>query len=176
MHTRPSLIACILLLCGTAAWAQDPAATHSMADLAGLKKLLEELGYTPEMKKTGDTEYLQFELKHSSGETRNHLVGLDPRASTIYLMGGGFSWAPDPKKASNEWFRKLLKYNHSLAPNYIFLNDFDVIGLTTIIGNVDVSAEKLKTKIKDHLTTFDEKLVPLAKELPGAEKNPTDPK
>lgn len=147
--------------------AQDAAAASAKTDLPGLKKLLEELGYAPEAKKAGETEYLQVDLKHSNGETRKHLIGLDPQAATIYILGGGFSWAPDPKKATNEWFRKLLKANHNLAPSYIFLNDIDVFGLTTVIGNVDITSDRLKAKLKDHLANFDEKLVPLVKELPG---------
>ncbi len=149
--------------------AQDAAAPHTTSDLPGLKKLLEELGYAPEVKKAGQTEFIQIELKHSSEEKRKHLIGIDHQAATVYILGGGFSWAPDPKKATNEWSRKLLKTNHNMAPSYIFLNDIDVFGLTTVIGNVDITSDRLKAKLKDHLTNFDEKLVPLVKELPGKE-------
>jgi hypothetical protein len=170
MHARLTLIACIaLFVTCSRVDAQDAVAPHSTTDLPGLKKLLEELGYAPEARKAGETEFLQIDLKHSNDETRKHLIGIDSQAATIYVTGGGFSWVPDPKKASNEWFRKLLKTNHNLSPSYIFLNNIDVFGLTTVIGNVDITTERLKATLKEHLTNFDEKLTPLVKELPGKE-------
>ncbi|MFN0019164.1 MAG: hypothetical protein ACKVP0_12950 [Pirellulaceae bacterium] len=167
MHIRITVLACLAIFFTAAhLGAQDSTAR---TDIAGLKKVLVELGYSPEEKKSGESAYLQIELKHSNEETRKHLVGIDPGADTVYILGGGFSWAPDPKKASNEWFRKLLKHNHKISPSYIFLNDFDVFGLTTVTGNVGINGERLKAKLKQHVTDFDEKLLPLVKELPGKE-------
>jgi len=170
VNTRRFVLACLsLVLVTKASWAQD-AATHTVIDIAGIKKFLGELDYEPVVGKSGDAEYLQIDLKHSNGETRKHLVGIDPQAKTIFILGGGFTSAPDPKKGTSEWYRRLAATNHKIAPNYIFINDFDVFGLTTVIGNVDITAERLKTKLKDHITSFDDNLVPLVKELPPMEK------
>ena len=163
-----------LILCVALARAEDAPASKSRIDIAGLKNLLVELGYEVEELKSGETPYLQAELKHAS-ETRKHIFSVDTKADTIIILAGGFSWAPDPKKASNDWFVKLMKLNNRIAPTYIFLNDGNVFGLTTVMGNVDMSAERLKAKIKEHVTNFDEQLVPLVKELPGPDKSEGKP-
>jgi len=139
-------------------------------DGEGLQKILAGLGYEPKQIKAGESVALQIELEHADGKPRRHLIGFDPKAATIFIIGGGFAHSPDPKKASNAWFRKLLKANHRLAPSYIFLNDFDVFGLTTIMGNVNITPAQMKTKLKEHVTNFDKELVPLVKELPSIEK------
>ena len=176
MKTGISTVALLaLLFCGLVAWGQEAPAAGAKIDNDGLQKILGEMGYEPEVIKSGESVAMQIEVKHPSGETRKHLLGIDPKASTVFIIGGGFSWAPDPKKASNEWFRRLLNQNHKIAPSYIFVNDFNVFGLTTVIGNVDIKASRLKDKIQEHVTNFDERLVPLVKELPPMDKEEGKP-
>ena len=176
MKTYYSFIACMaFLFCGAVAWGQEAPAADPKIDNDGLKKILEGLGYEPAEVKSGESVAWQVDLEHPSGETRKHLIATDPKAATVFIIGGGFSWAPDPKKASNEWFRRLLNVNHKMAPSYIFVNDFDVFGLTTVMGNVDINAQRLKAKIKEHVKNFDEQLVPLVKELPTMAKGEGNP-
>lgn len=162
MKTWSLLLVAVILGTSPVRAADKP---DGVVDHDKLKELLEGLGHKPKEIKAGTTTALQIELKHASGETRKHLLGFDPQAGTVFIIGGGFSTSPDPKKASNEWFRKLLKINNNIAPNYIFLNEGDVFGLTTVFGNVNVTEKFLKAKIELHLKTFDDKLVPLIKEL-----------
>lgn len=124
------------------------------------------MGYEPKKKIVGDATALQISVKHES-ETRDYLIGFDPKADTVFIIGGGFSWAPDPAQASNDWLRRMLKQNHQLAPSYIFINDYDVFGLTTVMGNIGITPARMKAKIEEHVANFDSRLVPLVKELPS---------
>lgn len=175
----------VLALGASQAWAQidddlpaapAPPAERPDAEISseGLRKILEGLGYEPKGIKAENSSAWQIELEHANGDTRRHLIGFDPKASTVFIIGGGFAHAPDPKKATNAWFRKLLKQNHQLAPNYIFLNDFEVFGLTTVMGNVNITPARMKAKLKEHVQNFDERLTPLVKELPSMEKGEED--
>ena len=168
MNHRRFFIAFSLLLLGeTLVWEREARAQGSKTDLDGLKQILEELGYAPKEVKSNESIAWEVQVKHPGGETRRHLLGMDPKAATIFIIGGGFSSWPDPGKATSAWYRKVMHQNHKISPSYIFLNDFDVFGLTTVLGNVDIDAARIKAKITEHATNFDEKLVPLIKEVPS---------
>lgn len=176
-------LALLLLAGGRMALAQDadappsddpPAAGNGMVDSEQLREMLEDLGYSPRKLDGNASSAWQIDLQHGTN-TRRHLVGIDPGAGTLFIIGGGFSHAPDPKKASNDFFRRLMKHNHQMSPNYIFINDYNVFGLATIFGNVNITPARLRAKIKEHQTNFDSRLVPLVNELPSQEKEPAPP-
>lgn len=134
-------------------------------DHASLRQMLAGLGYQPErVEMEGGTVFYRIKMTHRN-QTRVHMVAVDQRAGTIAIIGGGFASIPDPTRASNAWFRKLMKINHSIGPCYIFLNDNNVFGLTTVFGNTNVTPARLRERLQWHVNTFDSILEPLIQEL-----------
>lgn len=92
---------------------------------------------------------------------------LEPSTRNIFVTGGGFSRAPDAKQASTAWYRRLAKANNAISPRMIFINDNDVLGMTSILADSRVTANDLGKLLKDHIAQFDAQLIPLAGELPS---------
>jgi hypothetical protein len=140
-----------------------PANSQAMTH-ASCGEMLKQLGYEVNEIKAADSLAWSISVDHKDGP-RSTLVGIDPNARTMFVISGGFSQAPDPGKGTNAWFRKLLKHNHQIAPSYIFVNDNDVFGLSTVTGNQGITNKFLRERIDLHVTNFNDRLIPLINEL-----------
>jgi hypothetical protein len=133
-------------------------------DNEGLRQMLVGLGYSPERIDVGNYVAYRITLTHADG-SRITLVAVDNATKMIAIVGGGFASAPDPKVASNDWFQRFVKTSNAISPNYLFMNDQGVFGMATVMGNTDITANDLKAKLEQHVSTFDSRLAPLVKEL-----------
>lgn len=136
-------------------------------DTASLKTMLTDLGYQPEqLGVAGGFVAFKITLQHADG-TRTSMAAIDPATGNVVLVGGGFASAPDVGRATTTWYRKLAKINNALSPRTIFINDSDVLGMSSVKANVNLTAEDLKKMIADHVSLFDQHVAPLAAELPS---------
>jgi hypothetical protein len=146
----------------------EPRPVVAPASLDGdrLKSMLADIGYEPQLLSVSGYTAYKITLRHTDG-TRTHMVAIDPGTKNVTIVGGGFASAPDVGRASGTWYRKLARINNSISPRTIFINDTDVLGMTSIRANVDISTSELRKFIEEHVAQFDKHLVPLAGELPS---------
>ncbi|MCE9532056.1 MAG: hypothetical protein K8T89_13165 [Planctomycetes bacterium] len=141
-------------------------AVNKMLDDEGLRNMLDGIGY--QFEKFEIQGYVAFKvtLKHQD-VPRVHMVAIDKATRQVIIVGGGFSSNPDPKQASNAWFNKVMRANQSICPATIGTNDKDVLTLTSVIANVNITPTILRQQLDLHVSRFDTVLGPLAKELPS---------
>lgn len=139
-------------------------------DDESLRRMLEGLGYDP--KKLGVNNYvvyrIQLESKCGASET---FVAIDPQNHTIVIGSGGQAVPQESTVESIAVYRKILIANNRLGNSKIFINENQLLGLLTQIGNRHLSPAVLKRTIETHSRAMEETLAPLAQELVASAKS-----